>query len=419
MLKSMSFLCSRGFLCAVLTLSAAVLLCAVSASAATEKVLYTFQGGSDGGYPNGDLVFDAAGNLYGTTSGGSSAASTVFELSPDGSGGWTKTTLYSFDGLNDGAEPIGGVILDRAGNLYGTTLSGGGGCATHFCGTVFELSPSGSGGWIEKILYSFTGFQDGWEPGGSLVFDSAGNLYGVTIVGGVGNGGTAFELSPNADGRWSKRTIFNFSGNRGANPFCHLVMDSSGNLYGTTDNGGPGSGVVFELLSNPDGKWSEHVLHSFGLGQDGLEPAGSVVLDQAGNVYGATAAGGSFNEGTIFELVHVSNGIWKERILHNFKNLSAGISPVGSPAFDSVGNLYGLTSEGGTNGCIRAGCGTAFELSPHTGYWSDKLLLDFSVNLDGGFPTMGPTLDSAGNVYGTTFGDSSAVAYGAVFEIIP
>jgi hypothetical protein len=270
------------------------------------------------------------------------------------------------------------------------------------------------------VIYSFSGLQDGDEPNGSLVFDSSGNLYGLTAAGGVGFGGTAFQLSPQPDGSWRKSTIFNFGGPRGAGPCCRLIFDSGGNLYGTTQGGSLGAGVVYQLVPSVSGLWNEHVLHTFVGGQDGLVPTGNLVMDDSGNLYGATVQGGSGGEGTIFEIQRVSRNSWKERILHSFSIAGGGQGPNGSLVLDSVGDLYGLTYTGGRPGCVRGGCGIAFELSPHMGSWSEKVLTDFSANIDGGFPVGGLTRDAAGNLYGVTDSGSGTVAYyGTVFEITP
>jgi uncharacterized repeat protein (TIGR03803 family) len=325
MLKSTSFLRNRRFLCAVLTLSAAVLLCAVSAPAATEKVLYVFTGPADGGYPNGDLVSDAAGNWYGTNN--AATISVVFKLSPNGSGGWVSTAIHTFQGGTDGEESLGGVILDSSGNLYGTTAVGGqkfGGGS----GIVFELSPDGSGGWTEHILYSFLGGLDGDEPAGALVLDAAGNLYGTTLGGGVDNAGTAFELSPMPDGSWTKRTIFNFGSYRGAAPFCSLIIDSVGNLYGTTEGTTAGTSVVFELMPSASGHWTERVLHTFGVGQDGAAAFGRLVFDKAGNLYGGTYGGGLYGYGTVFELMHAAPNNWKKKYCITSESLQQGKAPL-------------------------------------------------------------------------------------------
>jgi len=250
-----------------------LIACALTATASgeSEKVLYTFTGVSDGSSPT-SLTADSKGNLYGTTTGGgnlscNSGCGTVFELTPVQGGGWSKTTLYQFTGGSDGSAPLGTISLDIAGDLYGTTYSGGD--ATCQCGVVFELSPTGSG-WNEATLYTFTG-ANGWGPNSGIILDANGNLYGTTIGGGVNNYGTVFELSFTV-GLWKETFLYSFSGLNnadGESPAAGLTFDTLGNLYGTTLVGGDpscnpsvGCGTVFELISS-SGTWNEKVLYSF------------------------------------------------------------------------------------------------------------------------------------------------------------
>jgi uncharacterized repeat protein (TIGR03803 family) len=253
----------------------------------TESVLYRFTGQRDGGDPSG-VVFDRAGNLYGTTSwSGDGASGTVFELSPT-PGGWIDTVLYSFKGEN-GVSPESGVIFDGAGNLYGTTAYGGPyDCQYEHCGTVFQLTPSGSG-WTEEVLYSFRGDNDGKFPIGGLVRDASGNLYGGTIAGGTGGSGTVYMLSP-SNGSWAFSTLYSFSGFDG--PTSALVMDAAGNLYGTTLYAGAyGFGNVFKLARSMNG-WTYRSLYDFTGGADGGGARAGLLLDQFGNLYGTTMGGG-------------------------------------------------------------------------------------------------------------------------------
>jgi uncharacterized repeat protein (TIGR03803 family) len=259
-----------------------------------ETVLYRFMGGNDGWIPGlGDLTFDAAGNIYGTTgAGGSSSCNgngcgVVFKLAPS-NGAWTETVLYRFAGGTDGALPEAGVILDGQGNIYGTTAGGGVGCVPYGgCGVVFKLTRSGSD-WVETVLYTFTGGDDGQFPSGGLIFDSLGNLYGTTSIGGSGGGGTVFELSP-SNGSWTFNTLYSFQGEGGS--YASLTMDPASNLYGTTwDDGSYGS--VFRL-SRSNGGWIHTTLAYFG-GSLGQYPYGSVALDSSGNLYGTTTYGGIY-----------------------------------------------------------------------------------------------------------------------------
>jgi uncharacterized repeat protein (TIGR03803 family) len=273
----------------------------------TEKVLHQFGAkASDGVQPRAGLVFDAAGNLYGTTLyGGSYGNGTVFELTPAAGGGWTEKILHSFNSNGkDGYEPPAGLIVDRNGNLYGTTLRGG----QYNYGTAFELIPQTGGNWTEKILHDFSNAGgDGSFPTASLIFDAKGNLYSATQTGGAHGYGTAFELIPAMDGTWSEKTLHSFEGlyaMDGAYPSA-LTFDASGNLYGTAAGGGPyDAGTVFKLTSQPDGSWVEKTLYAFGTyrDRDGIAPDAGVISDRFGNLYGTTASGGEYGNGTVFEI---------------------------------------------------------------------------------------------------------------------
>jgi uncharacterized repeat protein (TIGR03803 family) len=260
-----------------------------------ESLLYAFSGGSDGGTPlYGDLIFDKAGNIYGTASLGGSGNGVVYEMMRSGSG-WTEQPLYPFSGPPDGASPYNGVIFDNAGNLYGTTTQGG----SSGNGAVFELSPSGSG-WTEKVLYSFAGGSDGSYPTAGLIFDQSGNLYGATASGGTGAGGTVFELSPSG-GSWTHSVLYSFAGSATCGPWGTLVMQA-GNLYGTTlCDGANNDGNVFELTSSGGG-WTYSSLWDFTGGNDGANPYGNVIFDSTGNLYGTASSGGQHGVGVVWEI---------------------------------------------------------------------------------------------------------------------
>jgi uncharacterized repeat protein (TIGR03803 family) len=308
-----------------------------------ETLLYTFSGGADGKHPNAGLVRDAAGNFYGTTSsGGASGIGTVFKLSKTGK----ETVLHSFAGYpTDGASPYAGLILDGAGNLYGTTTSGGASDE----GTVFKLDSSGQ----ESVLYSFRGDPDGANPFAALVQDAAGNLYGTTFYGGTyercgGYGcGTVFELK--ASGK--EEVLFDFTSMEGSWPYSNLVLDSA-ILYGTTEAGGDeGYGTAFSLKAGV-----VTVLHSFtGAGGDGESPYAGLIRDAKGNLYGTTSRGGAFGDGMAFKLDKSGN----ETVLYSFTGLPDGAYPLAGLIRDAKGNLYG-TTEGGDP--WRGG--VVFELSP-------------------------------------------------------
>jgi uncharacterized repeat protein (TIGR03803 family) len=357
-----------------------------------EQALYAFQGGNDGQYPYGGLIFDSSGNLYGTTEYGGRGActnpngdgcGTVFELSPNGNGGWTETVLYSFQCCTDGNFPYSGLIFDQTGNLYGTTLGGG----TYNQGTVFELTPNPNGGWSETVLFSFS--QGGGLAGPQgVIFDQKGNLYGTALEAGecghYSNCGSVFEISPNPNGSWTGTVLYTFQPSGGWGPSPGLVLDRVGNLYGTTFRGGSngcsvdengGCGTVFQLSPNGSGGWTETNLYSFQGENDGGNPAAGLIFDQSGNLYGTTQLGGGTGCsgagcGTVFELSPIAGGAWTENVLYSFEGGGDGSYPEAGLIFDKNGNLYGTTSVGGGSGCASyggSGCGTAFELSPDGG----------------------------------------------------
>jgi uncharacterized repeat protein (TIGR03803 family) len=274
----------------------------------TESTIYSFTGGSDGGAPEAVMTLDTQGNLYGTTQvggGGTCNCGTVFELSRSASGVWSETTLHSFVGGADGAGPdYTNLVFDAAGNLYGVTYSGGSGGV----GTVFELSPQAGGGWTESVLYAFAGgTSDGANPIGGVVFDTAGNLYGAALDGGsaeCGSGcGGVFELSPQAGGGWKEQMLYFFkNGNDGAVPISLLIIDPAGNLYGMTQTGGSGGcGTVFKLSPVSGGEWNKNTLHPFTGSPDGCSPFLNIVRN-AGYLYGVAEAGGATDNGAIFEI---------------------------------------------------------------------------------------------------------------------
>ena len=439
--------CPRRAIC-VLVWFAIILATASTASASwKEKVLYSFQGGTDGIRPVGGVIRDSQGNLYGATIGGGNdncspmaACGTVYQLAPQKDGSWTETVLYVFKGkaFNDGEYPEGGVIADSAGNLYGTAAYGGSGdCVLAGtrggCGTVFELSPPQHKGeaWTETILYSFPTAKQGYVPSGDLVFDKSGNLYGSTIFGG-GQGttcdpfyqycGAVFELSPpkTKGGKWTEKVLHSFAGvatgqdsGDGANPNGTLVLDSKGAVYGTTYYGGnnqkgtceggawgTGCGIVFKLTppSYEGGEWKENAIHRFD-GEDGDNPTAGVVFGEDGDLYCTTYAGGGgrFPSGSAVQLVPEANGTWTRHTLHSFQDNGDGGIPQSGLTFDSKGNLYGTASEGGT-----VGGGTLFRLRPTVDSWSFTTLYDFMGPPDGSYPSGNLIFDTAGNLYGTT-----------------
>jgi uncharacterized repeat protein (TIGR03803 family) len=365
--------------------------------AQTEHLLYSFAGNPDGAVPYASLVRHN-GIFYGTTvSGGTFGDGTVFKVTITGK----ETVLHSFSGGADGSFPYGSLVFDKLGNLYGTTSGGG----TFNSGTVFEITSSGT----EAVLYAFTGGADGSTPYAGLVFDKLGNLYGTTFVGGTFNSGTVFKLSPSR----VETVLYSFTGGADGNgPIAGLVLDPSGNLYGTTPAGGmsclggsgSGCGVVFEVTSG-----SEKVLHSFtGDVVDGLLPSYGSLARAGARLYGTTWQGGQNDRGTVYE-VNTSGG---ETVLFSFLVGVTGYTPNGTLIFDKYGNLYGTTVNSGTPG----GCGAIFEISPSAGF---LILYDFTINRpDGCNPYGGLVRDTKGNLYGTT-ANGGTFGKGTLFELTP
>ncbi len=406
----------------VAILAAPGIVVAQSTQARNYKVLHRFSGGADGALPIASLVRDAAGNLYGTALGGGSprcfdgaGCGTVFKVDPTGK----LSVLHRFTGGKNGAAP-NGLIRDATGTLYGTTGGGGTGCGNSGCGTVFKLEMTGK----ETVLYRFSGAPDGAGPAG-LIPDSAGNLYGTTYYGGTGpcndgqgvGCGTVFKL----DKSGNETILHSFSGGTdGANPpGGGLVRDSMGILYGTALNGGDfGQGIAFKL--NKTGKVT--VLHAFTDGTDGGQPQGGLIRDAAGNLYGTTFSGGNcqYNQngcGTVFKL----NKAGRETVLYDFLGGSSdGLFPFAGVIQDAVGNLYGTTHVGGDPTCVPDGCGVVFKLDTKG---KETIVRSFKSGKDGAFPQAGVISDEAGNLYGTTTAGGGIGCRGAgcgiVFKITP
>jgi uncharacterized repeat protein (TIGR03803 family) len=369
------------------------------------------------------LIIDAHGNLYGTAeSGGTHGYGVVYELSPGGAGQWTETVLYNFKGgTEDGASPHATLVQDSAGNLYGTTVSGGLGASTcnSGCGTAFMLT-NATGHWEETVLHRFTGGSDGSVPYAGLSMDAAGNLYGATVAGGAYDAGAVYKLTPGSSG-WTQTVLYSFQGRPdGSGPFAAPLLDAAGNLYGTTETGGAHNlGIVYTLAPQPDGSFAEHVLHNFAGGADGANPLGAgLIFDRRGNLYGTTTMGGSANCGTAFMLVPNSSDGWTDHILHTFLGLDAhdGENPNGL-VFDARGNLYGTTTGGGTDNP-----GTIFKMTHNPdGGWTETVLYNFTAGETGAYPMAGVVLDPAGNLYGTTLwgGPSGTTTGGVAFQFTP
>jgi len=381
-------------------------------SAPKYKVLHSFTDGNDGGALYGSLLLDGQGNLYGTTEyGGPYGGGTVFELTPNADGTWTETVVHGFcveTGCADGAHSWAGLIFDAAGNLYGTTNSGG----DYERGTVFELAPQSDGTWTETVLHSFSD-QDGViTPFAGVIMDPSGNFFGTA--------GDPYELSLGSSG-WTVSVLHNFTcrNGDGCGADTGLIRDVSSSLYGTTQLGGTskncdaGCGTAYRLQPMPDGSWKETILHSFGtFKRDGAFPGpGAMIMDGKGNLYDTT---GGYPHGTVYELTRDRRDHWKETILHTFNPGAGGNDPGAGVVMGKSGELYGTTLNGGT-GCD---CGVVYKLVPGPkGKWKYTVLHRFT-GYDGANPGANLILDSKGNLYGTTI-TGGAYGYGVAFELSP
>jgi uncharacterized repeat protein (TIGR03803 family) len=401
LLTKRSWLCLSNFLMIVLCVNFAW-------AGSGERTLYTFTGGSNADVPSGTMIFDSTGNLYGLAGGGVNDAGAVFKLTPSGKGSWTESVIYSFPNYSD--YPGENIVFDLDGNLYGTMPGAG------TCGAVYQLVPGTGGSWTQNIIFNFPDSDtEGCYPE-SIIFDPAtGNLYGTTQQGGADSGGVAFALTPALGGGWNFSLIHSFGfGTDGYGPVSALTLDSSGNLYGTTMGGGSyNDGIVFKLAAGTDG-WGESILYNFTGGYNGYSSFG-VIFDEQGNLYGATGEpGGGDDVGNVFKLTP-TKGEWVIHVIHTFTGGPDGGNPATfNLAIDGAGNLYGTTIEGGLYGY-----GTAYKLAPSTGgKWKETVLHAFTNGIDGGNPNCGFVFDSAGNLYGST-NNGGADGYGVVFEVKP
>jgi len=403
-----------------------MILAATEAQAQTFQVLHSFTGGGDGGFPSRRLTLDAAGNLYGTTQAGGNGGcgfgcGTVFKLSQV-HGNWVIHTLYEFQGGDDGAIPSGNV-RGPDGSIYGVTSQGGiGKCDTELgtCGTIFKVSPPPSACkgaeclWKESVLYRFTGAYDGGIPSGDPTFDAGGNLYGSTVVGGYGYG-TVFKLTPNGN-QWNESALYAFNGEQDSNyPNAGVIFDPAGNLYGAAQEGGSnGWGTIFQLTPT-DGGWRETILYNFNSSEGGENPVAGLFMDSAGNLYGDDFAAGSGGCGTAFELGPY--GTWNFSVLYNFSGPGGACGPMSALIMDAAGNLYGATNRTGAYNR-----GVVFKLTPTDNGWTYTSLHDFTGGSDGAGPNT-LIMDAAGNLYGETFdgakGNCDGFGCGVVFEITP
>ena len=371
-------------------------------------VLHTFSG-PDGLMPYSGVTLDQGGNLYGTTyGGGSSGLGTVYQLKRHGSS-YIHNQLHAFTGGNDGQQPLGGLIFGPDGALYGTTSGG-----EVTSGTIFTLRPPATAchtalcPWTEPLVYDVGGFNGIQPTYGQVAFDQSGYIYGTTAFGG-NEYGDVYELSRSGDG-WTGKELYVFGDPDAMYPPHNVVFDSAGNLYGTADAGGTDDeGAVFELVPSGSG-WSERILASFGAADTGIGgfPVAGLIMDGAGNFYGATA--GDDTTASVFEL-SPSGSSWRLTALHSFATSGNSVGPFGNLVMDNNGNLYGTTMALGA-----FGMGNIFKLSPSGNGWIYTDLYDFSNSGDGEYPTGDLIIDSEGNLYGTNLGESG---HGVVWELTP
>ena len=401
-----------SILCGIVaTVLAFLLVAGAMAQAQTIAVLHNFNGGDDGSTPAAGLTLDRAGNLYGTTTGTiTDSPSTVFKMSRAGSG-WIFSNLYAFNHPNDPSEIYAPVVFGPDGRLYGTAYEG----AQFNLGAVFALQPPAtvcrtvSCPWTLTILHSFDG-MDGTHPDrGNLVFDSAGNIYGTTYAGGAHVQGTVFKLTRSSNG-WTESVLYSFTGGSdGGSPESGVAFDNAGNLYGTTSVGGSaGVGTVYELSPSAGG-WTETTLYTFTGGDDGANPIGGVAVDAQGNLYGTAARGGTDGVGTAWEL-SPSSGSWAFTLLHSFVG-GTNPGPLATPTLDAAGNIYGTSeTNGGSHGFV-------FKLTPSGGGWNFTAY-DFDGS-NGEEPGSSVALDASGNLYGTAPVGGTGCDCGVVWEVTP
>ena len=408
---------SRNLLITFLTMT----LTTMAASAQTFQVIYSFRGGSSAQHPIAGVTVDQHGNLFGTTAwgGGSPTGSgTVYELQRT-SAGYVYRQLHSFGNGLDGSFPWAGVTIGPDGSLYGATYTGG----TTQNGIVYNLRPpatfcrSVSCPWNETVLYNFTRGSDGGDAQGGVIFDRNGNMYGTNVNGGSGNVGVVYKMT-RSGGSWAYQVIYPFTGGQdGGNP-TGLLFDGAGNLYGPAASGGLsgcsgfGCGTVFKLSPSGSG-WTEQTLYSFHDSSDGSDPQGGVIMDSAGNLYGSTCCGDGTG-GTIFEL-SPSGGNWIFNLLYSYNG--TGLGPYGNLVRDAAGNLYGASV---FNGLYNEG--VVFKLTPTNGGWIYTSIHDFTGGADGDWPEGGLAIDSNGNIFGTTYQgglQNCSEGCGVVYEITP
>jgi uncharacterized repeat protein (TIGR03803 family) len=405
---------------AIALFTAAVALGGAAWAQSAEQVILNFTG-KNGNDPYSRLISDASGRIFGTTAAGGgtphNGSGEIFELIPKVGGGWNFHKLYAFQGNSAGAGPVGNIVFDAAGNLYGAVQAGEGG--VNGKSGVYKASPGSGGQWTESIIALIDGTNSGATPLVSgLTIDAAGNLYGTTRFGGVNGLGSIYQLTPNSDGSWTQNLLYSFGSQSqdGTDPNDEVTFDASGNIYGTTFAGGAsGYGAVYRLFPASGGGWNESVLYSFTGGDDEGNPVAALWLDAAGNIYGTTPGAVSLHFGTVFSLTQNSGGSWTYRTLHHFgKKTGDGSSPESGLTPDAAGNLFGTTALGGTYNK-----GSVYELTrTASGNWEEKVLVSLVIPE---FLTSTPppvTIGRGHILYGVTSNGGSA-GFGVVFEVVP
>ena len=390
-----------------------IALSLVTATATTTDVIFSFEE-DEGEYADTDLETDSAGNIYGTTVlGGEFGGGTVFQLSPTPNG-WEHAVLYSFTGGADGGEPYKGVTIDRRGNLYGTAVTGGSGGCEGGCGVVYKLTKSG-GTWTQTVIHAFTGGDDGSGPGARVTVDRSGDVYGMTPTGGTYGVGTIYKIHPHA-GSWDFQVIHTFHWRRRRSDRFSW-KDASAAMAGSMVQLLRAVCMEAELFSSSHrtavGEWDFRTLYSFHGQPDGSFPYGALLRAASGKIYGTTYYGGENGIGAVYELSPRSVGEWDGRVIYSFQTGNDGNSPISNLVRDAAGNLYGTTSEGGL------GSGTIFKLTPiGGGQWTESVVHPFGGPPDGGFSYNGMVVDRFGNFYGATVhgGDDDD---GCVYKFTP
>lgn len=417
----------------VLVIGACAMFSPHRAYSQTLNVIYNFQNSPDGANPQAGVTFDAQGNLYGTAEHGGllecdglHGCGMVFQLTPNSGGDWTEHVVTQFPANLSAGSPVAPVVLDRRGNLYSSYAcvidcfgSAGGG--------IFQVVRGANGTWTTNNLVSFSSGNNECEDGRCGVgFDPAGRLYATSneYQSGLGNNGAVFYIGQRSITDWYPLNLYSFKGGGdGSGPSMWFTFGQNDTIYGTTSGGGgsDSAGTVFMLQSNGQAQWHETVLYRFQNYPDGAYPYGGVIFGSDGNLYGTTAGGGASDAGTVFKLTHNSNGSWSETVLYSFQVGADASNPSGPVVFDSAGNLWGVGMDG------QFGHGAIFKLAPSGGgNWTESVVYSFTGGADGGLPFGALTLDSSGNVYGTTiFGGAnpscsdSPYCGGVVYKLTP